>query len=355
VRVLALTRYARRGASSRLRTLQFIPGLASHGIEVVPRPLLDDAFLDRRYAGARADVLAIARAYAARAAEIRRDGGWDVVWLEKEAFPWLPAPLERALSRFRAPYVVELDDAWFHRYDMSGSALARVALGGKLDAVMREAATVIAGNAYIAERAREAGAARVEIVPTCVDVAKYAVPPPLSGTIPFTVGWIGTPLTAHYLDAVAGALARLALDAPLRVLAVGANEVRLSGVTVEPVPWSEETEAFSIARFDVGIMPLPDSPWERGKCGYKLLQCMAAGKPVVASPVGVNASIVRNGENGFLARDEEDWVRGLRALRDDPEKRIEWGEAGRRLVHERFSVATHVGPLARILREAASR
>jgi glycosyltransferase involved in cell wall biosynthesis len=355
VRVLALTRYARRGASSRLRTLQFLPGLASHGIEVVPRPLLDDAFLERRYAGARADVLSIARAYATRAAEIRQDGGWDLVWLEKEAFPWLPAPIERALSRFRCPYVVELDDAWFHRYDASDSSLVRLTLGGKLDAVMREAATVIAGNAYIAERAREAGAPRVEIVPTCVDVAKYSVPPPLSGTIPFTVGWIGTPLTARYLDAVAGALARLTLAAPLRLLAVGANDLQLSGVTVEPLPWSEETEAFSIARFDVGIMPLPDSPWERGKCGYKLLQCLAAGKAVVASPVGVNESIVREGENGFLARDEEGWVRGLRALRDDPARRAAMGEAGRQLVHERFSVATHVGPLAKILKEAASR
>ncbi|HJQ97373.1 MAG TPA: glycosyltransferase family 4 protein [Candidatus Polarisedimenticolaceae bacterium] len=353
--MLALTRYARRGASSRLRTLQFIPGLASHGIEVVPRPLLDDAFLERRYAGARVDVLAIVRAYATRAAEIRRDGDWDLVWLEKEAFPWLPAGLERALARYRVPYVVELDDAWFHRYDLSTSPFVRSALGRKLDAVMREAATVIAGNAYIAERAREAGAPRVEIVPTCVDVAKYSVPPPLSGTIPFTVGWIGTPLTACYLDAVAKALARLTLDAPLRLLAVGAQDLRLAGVAVEPSPWSEETEAFSIARFDVGIMPLPDSPWERGKCGYKLLQCMASGKPVVASPVGVNASIVRHGENGFLAGDEEGWVRALRTLRDDPALSARLGEAGRQLIHERFSVATHVAPLARILREAASR
>ena len=354
MKVLALTRYDRRGASSRLRTLQFVPGLAELGIEVVPRPLLDGAFLERRYAERRADPIAVARAYLARAASLRRDEGWDLVWLEKEAFPWFPSFGERLLATYRAPVLAEYDDAWFHRYDQHRSPIVRALLGGKLDAIMRRAATVVAGNAYLAERARGAGARRVEILPTCVDLSRYPVGPPRSDTIPFTVGWIGTPLTAHYLETLAPALRRLATDGPLRVVAVGAGGVELPGVVTERPVWSEATEAESIAAFDVGVMPLPDSPWERGKCGYKLLQCMASAKAVVASPVGVNASIVRDGENGFLAPDEAGWVDALRTLRDEPDRRHAMGASGRRLVEERFSVAVNLPRLAAILREAAS-
>ena len=352
MKVLALTRYDRRGASSRLRTLQFVPGLAALGIEVVPRPLLDGAFLERRYSDRRADPIAVARAYVARAASLRKDEGWDLVWLEKEAFPWIPDLGERLLARYRAPVLAEYDDAWFHRYDEHPSPVVRTLLGRKLDAIMRRAATVLAGNAYLADRARKAGARRVEVLPTCVDLTKYPIAPMRSDTMPFTVGWIGTPLTAHYLETLAPALRRLATDGPLRVVAVGAGSLELPGVPTERPSWSEATEAERIAGFDVGVMPLPDSPWERGKCGYKLLQCMASGKAVVASPVGVNAAIVRDGENGFLAADEHGWVEALRTLRDDPAGRHAMGERGRRLVEERFSIDANLPRLAAILREA---
>ena len=117
MRVLALTRYARRGASSRLRFEQFVPGLAEEGIDVTVAPLLDDAFLLRRYAGRAADPFAVVRAYVSRAARRFRGDRWDLVWLEKEAFPWLPDFVERALSIRDVPTVVDFDDAWFHRYD----------------------------------------------------------------------------------------------------------------------------------------------------------------------------------------------------------------------------------------------
>ena len=354
INVLALTRYARRGASSRLRFEQFVPGLAALGIEVTVAPLLDGRYLERRYAGHRADVLSLAGAYASRAARRLRRDGWDLVWLEKEAFPWLPDWVERRFSRHDVPYVVDFDDAWFHRYDLHRSWLVRKALGAKLDAVMRRASVVCAGNAYIAERARRAGASRVELVPTVVDLTRYGVAPARPAE-PFTVGWIGMPLTAGYLDAIAPALREVAGTRPLRLCAVGAAPFRLEGLEVLSPPWSEDTDAAMISGFDVGVMPLPDSPWERGKCGYKLIQYMASGKPVIASPVGVNTTLVREGENGFLANDHGSWKRSLIALYDDPSLRASMGAAGRRLVAGSYDLGVQLPRLAEILRSASSR
>lgn len=349
VRVLALTRYARRGASSRLRFEQFVPGLAALGIEVTVAALLDDAFLERRYTGGRADVFALARAYASRAAGLFRRDPWDLVWLEKEAFPWIPDLVERALVRRDVPSVVDFDDAWFHRYDLHRSWPVRAALGGKLDAVMRRASVVCAGNEYIADHARRAGASRVELLPTVVDLSRYAAAAPRSPE-PFTVGWIGTPLTAGYLDVIAPALRKVAGARPLRLCAVGAAPFRIDGVDVETPPWSEDSEAARISGFDVGVMPLPDSPWERGKCGYKLIQYMASGKPVIASPVGVNKTLVREGENGFLADDLASWTRALTTLRDDPALCASMGAAGRRQVAASYDLRIVLPRLAEIIR-----
>jgi len=351
LRVLALTRYSRRGASSRLRFEQFVPGLAALGIDVTLAPLLDDRFLERRYAGSGLDIVALAGAYASRARRRFRREPWDVVWLEKEAFPWLPDVVERALTRPDVPVVVDFDDAWFHRYDLNARWAVRAALGRKLDAVMRRATVVCAGNEYIADRARRAGASRVVIVPTVVDLSRYGPAPPTSKG-PFTVGWIGTPLTATYLHAIAPAIRELAGTRPLRFCAVGAAPFRLDGVEVATPPWSEESEAALIASFDVGVMPLPDSPWERGKCGYKLIQYMASGKPVVASPIGVNTTLVREGENGFLASDSASWTRALTAMRDDPALRAAMGAAGRRLVAASYDLRIQLPRLAEIIRSA---
>jgi glycosyltransferase involved in cell wall biosynthesis len=352
VRILALTRYTRRGASSRLRFEQFVPALAREGIDVELSPLLDDAFLLRRYSGRGANAFAALGAYASRVRRLHARGGWDLIWLEKEALPWLPDLLERRLAPFDVPFVVDFDDAWFHRYDVHKNPIVRGLLGGKLDAIMRRAAVVCAGNEYIADRARQAGASRIEILPTVVDASRYPVSRASRPGNPFVVGWIGTPLTAAYLREITGALAAASQRYPLRLRAVGAGPLAIAGVDVETLPWSERDEATTIGGFDVGVMPLPDSPWERGKCGYKLLQYMACGKPVVASPVGVNRAIVSEGGNGFLATDVPSWTRALVALHDDPARASSMGAAGRRLVERDYDLPGASARLASILRGA---
>jgi glycosyltransferase involved in cell wall biosynthesis len=119
--------------------------------------------------------------------------------------------------------------------------------------------------------------------------------------------------------------------------------------------WDEATETAEIGNFDVGIMPLPDNPWERGKCGFKLIQYMACGKPVVASPVGVNREIVVEGVNGFLASTQKEWVDALLRLKENPALRRTMGERGRRMVEERYCLQVTAPRLQRILLDAAGR
>jgi glycosyltransferase involved in cell wall biosynthesis len=347
--VLLLTRYERLGASSRIRFLQYLPFLESQGFTFDVRPLLDNDYVRSLYGGPPVGAGNIIRAYARRFGALMRRNRmkYDVIWLEKEALPWLPTFME--IARLQGvPYVADYDDAWFHRYENHWSSPL---LGHKIDAVMRVAHTVVAGNDYLARRARQAGARAVEVVPTAIDLDRYRDLPAAPANETLTIGWIGIPLNAHYLTMIAPALRAAAL--PLSLHVVGAPlPAELSDVRAESFPWTEETEIARIAAFDVGIMPLTDTPFERGKCAYKLLQVMAAGKPVIASPVGANRQVVQHGVNGFLAESPDEWVEAIRRLAD-PDLRQRMGAAARRTVEDQYSTAIVAPRLAAILNRAA--
>src|SRR4051812_21604845 len=205
--VLVLTRYERLGASSRIRFLQFLPMLEQEGFTFDVQPFLDNAYVSSLYGGPPGGTGNLLRSYSRRFRTLTRRMAYDVVWLEKEALPWLPTWLE--IARLEGiPYVVDYDDAWFHRYE---NHWLSPLLGHKIDAVMRVAHTVVTGNDYLARRARQAGARHVDIVPTAIDLGRYSrLPEPPKGTV-LTVGWIGIPLNAPYLAIVAPAL-RAAAD-----------------------------------------------------------------------------------------------------------------------------------------------
>lgn len=351
LRVLLLSRYGRLGASSRVRSYQYLPYLHELGIDVESQPLFNDEYIQRLYRGRRRPATPILAGYARRLWQLLSAFRYDLLWIEYELFPWWPAWFERLLARVGVPYVVDYDDAIFHRYDSHRNRFVRFLLGRKIDQVMRGARLVIVGNDYLAERAQRAGARRVELVPTVVDLNRYHVPAP-GPPQPYTVGWIGTPLTAPYLQLVREPLAEVGRSEDVRVTLVGSGPVTLDHVPVEVRPWSESSEIAELQQFDVGIMPLRDEVWERGKCGYKLIQYMACGRPVVASPVGASRGIVEHGVNGFLASDGAEWVQALRALRD-PALRIRMGTAGRAKVEHTYCVQVFAPRLASLLRESA--
>lgn len=356
--VTLFSKYSRLGASSRLRSLQFLPALQQVGIHVTPHALFDDAYLKRLYGGEDYSLSAVARRYAQRAMQLRRLKQADLIWLEKEAFPYLPYWLECGLMPHDVPYVVDYDDAIFNLYDLSPRRLVRSLLGNKIDRLMANATTVICGNEYLAERAREAGAKRIEKVPTVVDINRYVIGEQASfyeGKAP-VIGWIGSPSTQRYVLEIKSVLEELHRQYGARLVLVGARPElvsQFSELPVEVLPWSEESEAQAIAGFDIGIMPLPDGPWERGKCGYKLIQYMASGRPVVASTVGVNVEIVEGWQCGRLADGQAQWHQALGTLLAAPGERRALGVKGRQAVEQHYSLQVQAPRLAEILRSAA--
>ena len=267
--------------------------------------------------------------------------------------PWLPSWIELALLPKNIPLVVDYDDAVFHRYDQHRLSFLRKLLGQKIDAVMRRADIVTVGNDYLAERAKQAGAQRVERLPTVVDAKRYAVVNK-EEALPVIIGWIGQPSTAGYLAQLAPVLKKIIAKHSVRVVAIGPKPTQFQQLPIEVKPWAEETEAADIAQFDIGIMPVSDDLWEKGKCGYKLIQYMACGKPVVATPVGVNREIVRQGVNGFLANTEAEWFEALDALCVDAVLRKRMGDEGRKIMEQNYSLQVAAPRLAELLRSAVS-
>lgn len=351
--LVILSRYERQGASSRLRLMQYIPALEQAGFSISVESLFDAAYLNDLYTGRR-NGGAILGAYRRRLASLWRIRNVDLVWLEKEALPWLPSGAELSMLPKRVPIVADYDDAVFHRYEQHSLRLVRGLLGDKIAGVMRRADLVLAGNRYLGEYAARAGATRIEIVPTVVDAETYHAGPGSQSWKMVTVGWIGTPGTwRECVQPFLPALRPTIEEQGVRLLAVGAGEAALNSPSTVSRTWSEAREVDDIRDMDIGIMPLPDTPWMQGKCGYKLIQYMACGLPVVASPVGVNTKIIEHGGNGFLADTEEEWRKALETLIGDPELRQRMGRAGRRKVEAWYSLQVQAPRVARLLADVA--
>lgn len=258
------------------------------------------------------------------------------------------------LRRLASRTVFDFDDALFLRQPRRpGEPPNRSRLRRrKFAATCRVCDLVLAGNDFLAAAARP-WSRRLEVLPTPVELERYPETPP-ADRHGDTVVWIGRPENLVYLEPlrpVFGDLARRVSGFRLRV--VCSEFPDWPEVPLQRVPWSQETEVEQLATAGIGIMPLTDDDWARGKCAFKLLQYMAAGLPTVASPVGENREVVVDGETGFLAADEESWSQRLGELLAAPELRAAFGATGRRRVRERYDRRV-IGPRAVELIEAAA-
>jgi glycosyltransferase involved in cell wall biosynthesis len=212
----------------------------------------------------------------------------------------------------------------------------------------------VVGNEYLAARARQAGARRVTLVPTAVDHHAYAKhTAPAHDTLTF--GWIGSSATEHYLQTIAPEFEKLCSSPPVRLRLIGVEKHDFKCPDVVVAEWSEETELEQLAACDIGLAPMSDGPWERGKCGLKAIQYMAIGIPVLAADVGVLPTIVKHGETGFIYRDGAEFVRYARQLAEDAELRRRMGAAGRKRVAAHYSIHGWADTVAEVLVNAASK
>lgn len=353
MRVLYFTKYTRKGASSRLRSFQYFPLLEQKGFAVTVAPLFSDAYLENLYSG-KSMVFEAMKGYWRRFFILFSVFGYDSVVIEKELFPYLPAFAERLLWFFGKRYVVDYDDAIFHNYDLHPNKVLRFFLKNKIDTVMRLSGTVIAGNGYLAKRAQKAGAENIVVIPTVIDSNRYAVKPKQAGGRK-VIGWIGSPSTFKYVKQLYPVFEKLSQQYNFELQIIGAKSKEKSSFPIAYIDWSEETEVASIQNFDIGIMPLEDSPWEKGKCAYKLIQYMACGVPVVASPVGMNVQVIAEGVNGFLANDEEKWQEVLGCLLADNLKSSTFGLAGRQMIEEEFTLQMKIGEMISVLENCSCK
>jgi glycosyltransferase involved in cell wall biosynthesis len=356
MRVLALAPHPRdTSPGQRYRIEQWEPHLEALGVSIEystfsPPELSEILHRRGRFA---VKLAAMAAAYLRQLRVVTKASRFDLVYIFREAALVGPAFLESIAGLSGAPIVFDFDDAVFLRYrSPSNGYLSYLKFPGKTKRLCRGAREVMAGNDYLAEWASRHNA-RVSVVPTTIDTDRYR--PELRARrheLP-TVGWTGSHSTRAHLSLAVPALAKLAARRPFRLVVIGADAPEIEGAVIESRPWRSSTEVFDLADLDVGIMPLPDDPWSRGKCGCKAIQYMGLGIPAVVSPVGANTRIVTHGKNGFLARDEGEWVSLLEALLKDEDLRGRLGREGRRTVEERYSAKVIASQVHDVFRRAA--
>jgi glycosyltransferase involved in cell wall biosynthesis len=338
------------GPSSRYRIFQFLPYFEANGIDCVVDSLFDETYfqiLSVRPSAIRLilKVPYVLACFIKRLWTLLTLGKRDLILIEGQLFPYLPLLAERLLRWCRYRTVIEMDDAIY---------LTR-GHQKKIPALLAMAKGAIVGNELLASYARKFSP-HVWVVPTVVDTERFIpdrLPPAGSSgqsSETITLVWMGLAYNLKYLDVLAPALRALQSRFHLQLRVVCSRPPHMQGVNIEFRPWVGEREVSDLQDAAIGVMPLEDTEWARGKCGLKLLQYMAVGVPAIASPVGVNRDIITTGDNGFFASTEQEWYDRLELLCRQPQLRRHIGLAGRRTVEERYSLAVWGPRLAEVYR-----
>lgn len=351
IKVLGFAIYGSLAASTRYRLGQYVAGLAGMGIDLHIRHLLGDDYLRAQFKGTALPIGTMIADGLNRFVDLWHLQGYDIAIVHCELIPLIPGFLERAM--LRRPYIYDFDDAFYLKYRIGRMHMASPILGGKFDTFMAGAAAVTAGNHVLAEYARQHNASTYYL-PTVVDTTRYLPQETSRGGSVFTVGWIGSPSTAVYLSDLVAPLTAMGQEGAVRFIVIGGTAPKIPNVTVIELEWNESTELDLINSFDVGVMPLPDDEWARGKCAFKLIQYMACSVPVIASPVGANVDVV-TAECGLLASTPQGWLDALRLLRDQPAMRSRAGKAARQRVVEHYSLHQNLPVLATLIRDLAGK
>lgn len=340
MKVLFLTKHEYLGASSRYRTLQYLPYLKNMGVYYKISPLFRDTYLKYKYQNGHENRFETFLSILNRIKVILiYSSKYDLLVIEKELLPYFPPFLEILIKLKKIPFILDYDDAVWHNYDKNKSWYFRKFLINKFPFIIRNAELVICGSNYILDYA-SLFTKKLYKIPTVIDINRYRTND-FHSEHKFVVGWIGSPSSSKYLTTINNVLKEFSKNASVKIHLVGFNNNLKPYLDFKCniIEWSEETEIQEIKKFDVGIMPLPDTSFERGKCGFKLVQYMGCSKPVIASPVGENKIIVEHGINGFLANSESEWLTFLNLLFKDKKRAQLIGQQGFLKVLKSYSLS----------------
>lgn len=323
----------------RFRLEQWEPLLAKEGVEITYSPFETPELRSVLYqkGNALAKIKAVGKNLKQRKTDVKDAVNYDLVYVFREAALLGPAWFERSIAKRGVPMVFDFDDAVFVAYKSpSNGYLSYLKFPGKTATICRLSAHVMAGNQYLADYALKENP-NVTIIPTTIDTSKYTPLQRVSEPETLTIGWSGSFSTVQHLDTIREVLQELAKTEKFKLRVIGTPEYDLPGVETEAIQWRSDSEIEDLRQIDIGLMPLPDEDWSRGKCGLKALQYMALGIPTICSPVGVNTSIIQDGENGYLADAKDEWIKKLKMMLHLPELRQKIGMAGRKTVEDGYS------------------
>ena len=342
VSVAFLSPYPLGGApSQRFRYEQYLPCLTQRGISYAIYPFLDHRTYRILYSPGHTlqKVVGLLSGFLRRIIHVVYSCRATYVFIHREAAPVGPPGIEWFLAKVaRRKIIYDFDDAiWLTDPSHVNPVAAFVKWPRKVAVICQWSHTVSAGNAYLADFARHR-ASRVIINPTTIDTVYYHNRLQEQATRPPVVGWTGSHSTLKYLDLLVPVLQQLQKKYDFQFLVIADRPPVLALTSLAFVRWQQETEIDDLLRIHVGLMPLPDDAWAKGKCGFKALQYLALGIPALVSPVGVNTQIVEHNIEGYHCTTEEDWYRALEELLTSPEKRSSMGQAGRKKVVNHYSV-----------------
>jgi len=352
MRILALTTNPIEGASTRYRVHAYIPYLERQGCTVDLHPFFPSKSLAAVYSSG--DLLGklyyVVEGFQKRLFRLKRHR-YDLVIVHRELFPLGLKVFLHRLCKIGVRVVYDYDDAMFLPQRQGRWLLGKLESTNSVKEIMAMSNLVIAGNDFLAAYARRYNQ-NVMILPTVVDTESFRPRNPLGQSDHNTVGWIGSHTTVKYLYSLRSIFERLAKVHPFELRVVGATfSSSVNGLYVRHQGWRLTQEVSDFQSCDIGVYPLWDDEWSKGKCGFKAIQFMAVGVPVVASKVGVNRDIIQDGVNGFLAASEQEWCDKLALLLKNPDLRREIGLAGRKTVEKRYSLDANAPKLLHALQD----
>ncbi|KAF1085939.1 Glycosyl transferases group 1 [Sporotomaculum syntrophicum] len=352
MKVLFLTNTPINGPSARYRVYQYLPLIEQNNIQVATHSALTP-FLFSKFSPAKGNLnkfIYFFLSALSRIIALFRLPFYNVIFIQKLVLPHVfPLPeflLCKLSKRLCKKVIFDFDDAIYTVSEVREETLIeKFTYPRRVQKIISLCDSIVVGNEYLGQFASNYNK-KVYVVPTSIDLTKY--PMRLSDKqkrSPVIIGWIGTPSTAPYLNLISSALKEIATQNDIIFRVIGGSSIECPGVKVEQLPWSLKSEVEDICSLDIGVMPLTDDPWTRGKCGLKLLQYMAAGVPAVASPVGVNNKIISDGINGYLAKNNEEWVAKIKNLICFPNEHFEMIELARKTVEDEYSIEVNVKKL----------
>jgi glycosyltransferase involved in cell wall biosynthesis len=330
-----------RSPGQRFRFEQYVDFLEQHGFECTLSHLLsetEDAVFYRHHHYLQ-KLLIFLKTIRSRKQDVRKLDQYDIVFIYREAVMHGSVRFEKQIASRGIPIIYDFDDAiWLFDVSNGNRLFGWLKRPGKTADIIKLSRAVIVGNEFLAEYARQFSE-QVVVIPTTIQTGTYRATGEQKTGETICIGWTGSSTTLKHFHLAIPVLKKIIEKYPgkIRIKLISDEPYMTNDIPVQFCKWNRETEVPDLMEIDIGIMPLPNDEWSKGKCGFKGLQYMALGIPAVMSPVGVNADIISNGQTGFLAASEEEWIEKLSLLIELPELREKLGKAGQKTVEEKYS------------------